>query len=304
MHTALNVARNAALGSVICTRRTLLVASGASVLVSLWPSTTIAKARGRDSGLPLMLASEAPSDINPQGFLVSEKYDGVRAYWDGERLRFRSGLHLAAPSGFMAHLPPNVALDGELWLGRGRFDEVSGTVRRAQPQPEDWRHVRYMVFDLPQAGGVFEQRCRAIRTLAEGWRDGPLRPVPQAMVPSVEALAAQLSVMTNAGGEGLMLHRADALHRPGRSTALLKLKPLHDAEALVLAHEGGRGRHAGRLGALRVRSDSGAVFDLGTGFSDTQRDNPPPVGSRVTYSHRGFTPGGTPRFASFLRVRD
>ena len=100
-----------------------------------------------------------------------------------------------------------------------------------------------------------------------------------------------------------MLHRADAPYHAGRSPALLKLKPQHDAEALVLAHLAGRGKHAGRMGALRVRSEDGVEFQLGTGFSDAERAAPPPPGSWVTFTHRGFTAEGVPRFASFLRLR-
>jgi DNA ligase-1 len=100
-----------------------------------------------------------------------------------------------------------------------------------------------------------------------------------------------------------MLHRADAPYVTGRSTVLLKLKPLQDAEAVVLEHLPGRGRHQGRLGASRVRSADGRVFRLGTGLSDALRDASPPVGSMLTYTHRGLTSGGLPRFASFLRLR-
>jgi DNA ligase 1 len=106
-----------------------------------------------------------------------------------------------------------------------------------------------------------------------------------------------------AGGEGLMLHRAEARYETGRSRALLKLKPLHDAEATVTGHIAGKGRHEGRMGALRMRTPEGREFLLGTGFSDAQRDDPPPVGSMLTYSYRGRTDAGLPRFASFVRLR-
>jgi DNA ligase 1 len=105
------------------------------------------------------------------------------------------------------------------------------------------------------------------------------------------------------GGEGLMLHRADALYVTGRSDALLKLKPLFDAEATVVAHTPGRGKYKGKLGALIVETPEGLRFKLGTGFSDAQRENPPKIGSLVTYTYRDKTPKGKPKFASFLRER-
>ena len=34
------------------------------------------------------------------------------------------------------------------------------------------------------------------------------------------------------------------------------------------------------------------------------RDAPPPIGSWVTYRYNGTNPGGLPRFARFLRIRE
>jgi DNA ligase-1 len=276
-----------------CTRRRLL---GALL-------TLPALARARPAHEPLLLAQDAPPGIDPAGWLVSEKYDGARALWDGRRLRFRSGLPVAAPSWFTAALP-DCALDGELWLGRGRFEALAAAVRRHQPDDAEWRHIRYMVFELPQAAGHFAERARAIESLARAAPGSPLVAVAQTTVASPQALQHQLDEVVRGGGEGLVLHRADAPCATGRNGLLLKLKPLQDAEAEVLAHLPGRGRHAGRLGALRVRASDGVVFDLGTGFSDAQRDSPPPPGSHVTYTYRGRTAAGVPRFASFLRLRE
>jgi DNA ligase-1 len=250
----------------------------------------------------LLLAQTAPAGIDPTGYLVSEKYDGVRAVWDGHTLRFRSGLPIAAPADFVARLPA-VPLDGELWLGRGRFEALSGLVRRQVPDVEAWRQLRYKIFELPGAGGSFASRAHRIATLTQqaGWPQ--LQAVDQQVLDSPQALQRRLDEVVAAGGEGLMLHRAEALYETGRSASLLKLKPLHDAEARVIGHVAGRGRHAGRMGALRVRSPAGVDFLLGTGFSDAERESPPPLGSSVTFTHRGVTADGVPRFASFLRVR-
>lgn len=252
---------------------------------------------------PLLLASEAPRDIDPSGWLVSEKFDGVRACWDGEKLRFRSGLPIAAPAWFTQRLPA-VPLDGELWLDRGRFEALSGIVRRQQPDDASWQSLRFMLFELPGGEGDFTARAGRLRAIAAqvGWSQ--LVAVEQSVIVSSAALQRRLQQVLRAGGEGLMLHRADAPYHTGRSPALVKLKPAQDAEALVIGHLTGRGRHAGRLGALQVRLPSGIQFLLGTGFSDAERDAPPAPGSWVSFSHRGFTDEGVPRFASFLRVRE
>ena len=269
-------------------------------------------AAARDAAL-LQLAREAPADIDPLGYLVSEKLDGVRARWDGTRLHFRSGLPVLAPSWFTAALPAT-PLDGELWIGRGRFEELSGTVRRAAAVDSAWRRVRYIAFDLPGAEGPFDRRAAELSRLvnsaapasvtAAAPAGGFLQAAPQRRLADRAELRRWFDEVVSGGGEGLMLHRADALWRAGRGDALLKLKPQHDAEAVVVGHVAGKGRHLGRLGALQVRTGEGVEFLLGTGLTDAQRAQPPAVGATVVYTHRGSTGHGVPRFASFLRVRD
>lgn len=251
----------------------------------------------------LMLAREADPGMDLAGWLVSEKYDGTRASWDGRELRFRSGLPVHAPAWFTARLPAQ-PLDGELWLGRGRFEALSGVVRKANPVDAEWRDVRYMVFDLPGAGGPFTERAARIVSLAAALRWPALVAVEQTQLPDRSTLARRLSEVVQGGGEGLVLHRAAAPWRPGRSDDLLKLKPLSDAEAVVLGHEPGRGRLEGRMGALRVRNEEGLEFLIGTGFSDALREHPPNAGSVITYTYRGRTAQGVPRFASYLRLRE
>ena len=250
----------------------------------------------------VQLASDWPPGRSPRGFLVSEKFDGVRAVWDGQRLRFRSGREISAPAWFVRALPVQ-PMDGELWLGRGRFDRLSGVVRQQQPQDEAWQEVRYLVFDSPGLGGPFEQRWLALQPVIEAANLPWLQRVEQTPVATASALQQQLQAVVTAGGEGLMLHRADALWQPGRSDALFKFKPERDAEAQVLAHWPGKGRYAGMTGALQVRTPEGREFALGSGLTDAWRREPPPVGSWVTYRYRDLTPQGVPRFAVFLRVR-
>lgn len=268
--------------------------------LAAWPA--VGFTRPTSDPLPLLLAQEAPADIDPAGYLVSEKYDGVRAYWDGRMLRFRSGLPVAAPAWFIAGLPPS-PLDGELWFGRGRFEALCAAVRRHAPDDEEWRHVRFMVFELPGGTGSFAQRAARIEAVVRQAGQDALVAVAQAPVAGRLALHRRLDQVLRDGGEGLVLHRADAPYVSGRTPLLLKLKPQQDAEAVVIGQVLGRGKHLGRMGALRVRTDAGVEFLIGTGFSDAQRESPPPLGSVVTFTHRGTTAGGVPRFASYLRLR-
>ena len=251
----------------------------------------------------LLLANVYAGQVDPTAYLVSEKYDGVRAIWDGSALRFRSGRPVPAPAWFIACLPKQ-PLDGELWLGRGRFDALSGLVRRDPPDDAGWREVRYMLFELPDAPGSFEERARAIVALVRGAGCPALQAVEQTRVGNRADLKRRLDRTVAQGGEGLMLHLASAPYATGRSDVLLKLKPYLDTEAKVVAHRPGKGKHAGRMGALELQTPAGLRFRLGTGFSDAQRSDPPPIGSLVTYRYRDLTPSGRPRFASFLRIAD
>lgn len=259
---------------------------------------------GARTALPLVLAQRAPEGLDPSGYLVSEKYDGVRGYWDGQQLWFRSGLPVAAPRWFTAALP-RVPLDGELWMARGRFEALMAAVRRGVPVDSEWRQIRFMVFELPGAEGSFAQRAASLRSLLlAGQPDSPAVAVAQDTVATPAALQQRLQTVVAAGGEGLVLHRADAPFVSGRSPAVLKLKPVDDAEAEVIGHVEGRGRLAGRLGALRVRTADGTVFLIGSGLTDAVREQPPAVGCWVTFTHRGLTERGVPRFASYLRLRE
>ena len=250
----------------------------------------------------LLLAQVYRPGLPLQDYWVSEKYDGVRGFWDGRTLRTRGGETVQAPAWFTAGWP-EVPMDGELWAGRGRFSHAQSTTRQQQPGDVAWRQIRFMVFDLPGDKGTFDQRLPALSALVESLGQPWVQAVPQRRVANDAALQALLHRTVRAGGEGLMLHRGASLYRAGRSDDLIKLKTHEDTEARVIAHLPGKGRHAGRMGALLVEMPSGQRFRLGAGFSDADRERPPPVGSWVTYRFRGTHNGGLPRFASFVRAR-
>lgn len=252
---------------------------------------------------PLLLASPYDRRIDPAPYLVSEKFDGVRALWDGRVLRHRSGREVAAPGWFVARLPAE-PLDGELWLGRRRFDALSAVVRAQRPDDAAWQQVRYLIFELPAADGTFADRARAIEALARRAGASPLQAVEQGRVGDRAELQRRLVETVAGGGEGLVLHRADAAVATGRGDVLMKLKPYLDAEATVVGHHAGRGKYAGDTGALLVQTPEGRRFRIGSGLPDALRQQPPRLGSQVTYRYHDLTSSGLPRFASFLRVHD
>lgn len=255
------------------------------------------------SALPeILLAYPYQPGLDVQHYLVSEKLDGIRAIWDGQQLTSRQGNPIHAPAWFTQNFPRQ-SLDGELWMARGQFELLSSTVRQSVPDDAAWHKVAYYVFELPHAEGSFAQRAKQIETLVKQANIPTLKAIKQFYVHDEVDLKRTLDSVVAKKGEGLMLHYADALYLTGRSQVLLKLKPLLDAEAKVIAHLPGKGKYQGKMGALLVETPQGLRFKLGTGFKDTDRANPPAIGSLVTYTYRDLTKNGKPKFARFLRVR-
>lgn len=240
------------------------------------------------------------SDVT--GWWVSEKLDGVRGIWTGTEMLSRSGRTINLPGWFTDSFP-DFALDGELWIGRGRFHETAGIVHQIDAG-DAWRKVTYCIFDVPHDIKPFEQRIAMAAVWFQKHPSGHVRIVEQTRCPSNAALLALLDKTEKNGGEGLMIRRPGSLYARGRSRDILKMKSFHDTEAVVVGHIAGKGKHRGRLGSLLVELPSGIRFKIGTGFTDRQREDPPPVGSTITFKYKERNPSGIPRFASFLRVRE
>ncbi|WP_307608664.1 DNA ligase [Variovorax boronicumulans] len=276
-------------------RRFLLLATLGLALVQ--------PALARNAAPSLMLADVYRPGMSLADYWVSEKYDGVRGYWDGKQLWTRGGEPVAAPAWFIASLPKQ-QLDGELWAGRGRFSHAVSTARSQTPNDVAWREMRFMVFDMPAQPGDFTARLAALRKLLP-ITDAPwVVLVPQERATTHAELQALLDKTVKMGGEGLMLHRGSSPYRGERNNDLLKVKPYDDAEARVVGHVTGKGRNSHRLGALVVETPEGKRFKLGSGLTDAERENPPAIGAWVTYRFNGTNASGLPRFARFMRVRE
>ena len=271
--------------------------------VTVWAQAGSANPVSSSTAPSILLANVLGKNIDVTKYLVSEKYDGVRAIWDGKVLKFRSGRVVNAPVWFVAKLPPE-SLDGELWLAREKFEVLSGIVRKAEPLDAEWQQIRYMVFELPDGAGTFAERALHIQKIVEKAHFSQLVAVTQTPIASRAALQKQFDEIVRNGAEGLMLHFANAPYIAGRSDVLLKLKPLLDTEAKVIEHVPGRGKYRGLMGALRVEMPDGRRFNIGTGFTNSVRSNPPPIGAMVTYTYPSLTKTGLPRFASYLRIRE
>lgn len=247
----------------------------------------------------VQLAKRYQAELPVSFYHVSEKYDGVRAIWDGKQLKTRTGNVIHAPTWFTDKLPKQW-LDGELWAGYNNFAYVSSLVRRTVPNNKNWQQIIYMVFDAPDSTQPFSQRYQLYHQTLSKEALPHVKPVVQHRFENHLQLERFFNKVVKKGGEGVMLHLSSAKHIGGRTKNLLKYKPYQDAEAKVIAHLPGKGRYIGKTGALLVKSESGVEFKIGSGLSDKERDTPPEIGSIVSFRHQGFTKYGKPRFAVFL----
>jgi DNA ligase-1 len=259
-----------------------------------------AQAVKKDSAPPILLAHKWELTHDPTGWWMSEKLDGLRAYWDGTRFLSRLGNTFVAPAWFTEQLPTEV-LDGELWAGRKRFGRANGIVRSGAGSDE-WKGVSFVVFDAPNATGGFEDRIAHARQLLANHATHA-RVLDHDVCSGLDHLRAELARVEGLGGEGLMLRKPGSSYAVGRSTTLLKVKTFHDAEARVIGHAPGTGKHEGRLGALVCQLPSGATFNVGTGFSDAEREAPPAIGSAITFRYQELSDDGVPRFPSYVGER-
>jgi DNA ligase-1 len=253
------------------------------------------------AGPPLLLAESWDSAADLSGWWMSEKLDGVRAYWDGTQFLSRQGNRFHAPDWFVAGLPPT-PLDGELWLDRKAFQRTVSIARR-QDKSDHWKELRYLIFDAPAAAAPFEERLRLVADLMADKKPRFALAHAHERCRDLSHLHEELARVESLGGEGLMLRQPASRYAAGRSATLLKVKTFLDAEARVLEHQAGAGRHKGRLGALFVEMAGGVRFSIGTGFSDAERENPPPVGSVVTFRYQELSDGGVPRFPVYVSPR-
>lgn len=263
-----------------------------------------AKAKEADSpkaAPPLLLAESWDGVTDPRDWWLSEKLDGVRAYFDGRRFLSRQGNVYHAPDWFLAGLPV-VPLDGELWLGRKKFQRAVSIVRR-QDQTDLWQEIAFLIFDAPALAEPFEHRLRFLTDLLQQQRPPFARVHEHVRCQGRAHLEEELARVEAAGGEGLMLRQPGSHYAVGRSPTLLKVKRFHDAEARVVGHQPGAGRHRGRLGALLAELANGVRFAVGTGLSDAERASPPPVGSVITFRYQELSEAGVPRFPSYVGLR-
>lgn len=262
--------------------------------------------KAKINGAPVLLAHKFENDVDPTGWWWSEKLDGVRAYWDGEKFITRQGNVYHAPAWFTALLPNDHPLDGELWMGRGMFQQTISVVKRLDGGLQ-WEKIRYMVYDAPHLDLPFEERVaflKGIPALMKGAGGSWAELLTHKKVESKEHLVSLLASYVDEGAEGIMIREPGSLYEVGRSYTLRKVKLIEDDEGVVIGYTPGKGRHKGVVGALTIRLKSGIEFDLGAGLTDAERRDPPAIGKTVTFTYIGKTDEGKPKCTDFVCVRD
>ncbi len=252
------------------------------------------------AGPPLLLAERWDNAQDLTGWWLSEKLDGVRAYWDGKSLMSRYGNRFHAPTGSSKACPtsPSMASCGSVARrSSARWGSSAGKTRPTCGSRSATSRSTRRASPTHSRGG---SRPSAH---IERYRPPYLAAHEHAVCTGLDQLRAELARVEELGGEGLMVRQPESRYEVGRSLTLLKIKSFRDAEARVIQHLKGAGRHKGRLGALFVELTDGTQFSVGTGFSDAEREAPPPVGSVITFRYQELSDGGVPRFPSYVGVR-
>ena len=265
----------------------------------LWLALLLPEAYAQKPDVFLLKTYDGSQDV--VGWVMSEKLDGVRGVWDGRRLLSRNGQVLHAPAWFTRDFPP-FALDGELWSKRADFENIVSIVRTKTPDAR-WEQLRYHVFEVPQQTGGLPDRLAVLRDYLRQRPSERIVIVPQIRVNAAAELTGFLAKVSADGGEGVVVRDPARPYKTGRLSSALKAKNHLDTECVVREILPGRGKYTGQMGALRCEMADGNQVNIGSGFSDALRAQPPPVGSVITFKYYGLTKKGKPRFPVYLRIR-
>jgi DNA ligase len=259
--------------------------------------------------LYLCLHGEAPKlfslkvyhdDLNVTGWVMSEKLDGVRAYWNGKQLISRSGKVFNPPQSFTQGFP-SFALDGEIWSRRGEFEHIVSIVN-SKGSNEGWAELSYNIFEVPHQKGGLLQRLNILEEYLHTDIADKLSILKQTKIKNAQQVKLFFDKVIAGGGEGIVLRDPDEPYYTGRTSSALKHKPFTDAECKITAVIEGKGKFSGQLGAVKC-DYKGKIIKIGSGFTSEQRKNSFDIGTVVSFKYYGLTHLGNPKYPVFLRVR-
>ena len=247
---------------------------------------------------PNLLLLNTYKDQNTTNWVMSEKLDGIRAYWDGKQLLTRNGKIIHAPKWFIKDYP-KFEIDGELWTKRGDFENISSIVRDKIPS-KDWSLIKHYIFEVPNAkGGLFE-RLEKVRPYENQY----IKILPQIIIQNKEHQKNYFNQIEEKKGEGIVVRDPNSLYINKRTSKALKVKKFKDSECKLIGFTDGKGKYLGKVGALICQLPNQITFKIGTGMDDKFRNNPPKIGTIITFKYQNLTKYGKPRFPVYLRIRE
>ena len=249
----------------------------------------------------LLLLKTYDDTLHVEGWLMSEKLDGVRAYWDGKRLISRGGHEFQAPSWFTKDFPP-FEIDGELWTKRGDFEHISSIVRKQTPH-NGWKSITYNIFEVPNQKGGLLSRLDVLNKYLKQYPSSYIRVLKQSTCRDKSHLKAYLKEVEDKGGEGIVVRDGEVPYINKRTSKALKVKSFDDAECEIVGYKDGTGKYKGKVGSFTCRQKNGQIIHIGSGITDELRKSPPKIGTNITFKYNGLTKNGKPRFPVYLRVR-
>ena len=246
---------------------------------------------------PKILLLKVYKDQNITGWVMSEKLDGIRAYWDGKHLISRGGKIIHAPKWFTKDYPP-FPIDGELWSKRGDFENVSSIVRDKAPS-DKWKEITHNIFEVPNAKGGLFKRLAKVKPYVGKY----IKIIKQIPIKNKKQMQDYLHQIEAKGGEGIVVRDPNTPYINKRTSKALKVKSFKDTECKVVKLLKGKGKYSNMLGSIKCKLPNGTLFKIGSGFSNKERKNPPKVGDIITFKYKEMTKYGKPRFPVFLRIR-
>ena len=243
----------------------------------------------------LFLLKKYQEDMNVSGWYMSEKLDGVRAYWDGENLISRNGKVFNVPLFFIKEFP-KTELDGELWSKRGDFSNISSIVNTKEAGSR-WKSLTYNIFEVPNVKGTLLERLSTLK------KSKYIKLLKQTKIKTKEELNNFLKSIESKGGEGVVIRNASLLYYTKRDKNSLKMKSYIDTECEVMGFTKGKGKYKNLFGALLCKLENNSTIKIGSGFTNAKREHPPKIGAIITFKYYGLTSKGNPRFPVYLRER-
>ena len=248
----------------------------------------------------LFLLKTYKDDLNVTGWIMSEKLDGVRAFWDGQKLISRSGKIFTPPTSFIRGFPP-FALDGELWSKRDDFEHIVSIVN-TQDSSQGWDELTYNVFELPEQEGGFFERLAVLEDYLSDHKADKLRVLKQTRIHDRGELKRYFDRLIGLGAEGVVVRDPHQKYYTGRRRSSVKYKSFFDDECRLLSITEGKGKFSGQMGVMEC-DYWGKLIKIGSGFTNEQRMHPPKIGSVISFKYYGLTKLGNPKYPVFLRVR-